>query len=362
MRQTVLGLGFGVSLFGVLAFAACGDDSGTGGSGGSTTTTGGAGGAGGKGATVTVTSSTGMMGGALGATCQSDSDCGTGFTCLAPTDNLPVFGGGPAHGYCSKNCSTDADCPNGACLGDGADARCLEACVVGEPPLEFLDSPLDETKCHGRPDVRCQTVNNTDMCVPTCLGDADCPAGLSCDPRFAVCVSAPNTGLPNGEPCDQMSDPPDCAGICVSFTNGPTMCSNWCVLGGEDLSTECGGLEKGICVFSPAGHELGDSAFCTESCTKQDDCQNPAFWCFPVGGITGSAVPNGFCFGADDCLNGQADCTSPNECTDTIYGPKCIDPTFPLGGAGTGGGGTGGGGVGGAGGAGVGGAGGAGGA
>lgn len=326
-------LGWGLFIGGLAAFVACDDGSGTGGAGSTSTskassTT--------KG--VTVSSGSGQMGPGLGASCNTDADCGS-LVCLKPTDDLAIFGGGPGNGYCSSTCTTDDDCPGGVCLGDGADARCVESCIVGDPMLEFLDSELDRTKCHGREDARCQTVNNNDICVPTCRSDADC-GSRKCDPRVAACVDTVNTGLGRGEACDQMNMPPDCAGVCVAFTDGPSMCSNWCTLGGVDLEAECGGLTSGLCVFSPTGHELGDSAFCTEACSLHSDCLNPTFWCQSIGGITGDVVPNGFCFGTKDCPAGQGDCSGNAEgltCTPTKYGPKCIDAAFPLGDAGTGG-------------------------
>jgi hypothetical protein len=296
-------------------------------------------------ASVTIASSGSGQNAGIGATCETDADCGGSLTCLKSADDVAIFAGGPGNGYCSTTCSSDTDCPNGMCFGQNADKRCVETCTVGDPALMYLDSPLDETKCHGREDVRCQTVSSADICVPTCRSDADC-GSRHCDPLNAVCVDMPHTGDPNGSVCDPMNS--QCAGTCVSFTGGETMCSNVCTLGGVDLDAECGGLAGGLCVFSPMGHALGDQAFCTPSCLKQDDCQNPTFWCQSIGGITGMQVPNGFCFGTSDCPNGQADCTNMMlTCTPTKYGPKCLDPAFPLGTAGGGGAGGGGGGGGG---------------
>lgn len=324
---------WGFFIGGLAAFLGCDDTSGTGGAGSTSTSKASASSTNG----VTVSTGTGKTGPGLGAACQTDADCGS-LICLKPTDDLSVFGGGPGNGYCSSTCKTDNDCDGGVCFGTGADARCVESCIVGDPMLQFLDSELDTNKCHGREDVRCQTVNNEDICVPTCRSDADC-GSRKCDPRVAACVDTVNTGLPRGDACNQDSMPPDCAGVCVAFTDGPSMCSNWCTLGGVDLESECGGLTSGLCAFSPMGHELGDSAFCTEACTVHSDCLNPTFWCQSIGGITGMVVPNGFCFGTKDCPNGQSDCpTNPMlTCTPTKYGPKCIDAAFPLGDAGTGG-------------------------
>src|SRR5262249_40796628 len=109
-----------------------------------------------------------------------------------------------------------------------------------------------------------------------------------------------------------------------------------------------------------SGNGAGDYGFCAPACTAQDECQNPEFWCFPVGGLTGMGVDNGFCFGATACPHGDSDCAQEQGtvCTQTKYGPECLNPLFPRGGAapadagtdgsgGTGGGGTGGGGTGG---------------
>jgi hypothetical protein len=323
-----------------VAFVGCDDSSGVGGSGGKSSTASSSKASSSSKAVVTVSTGSSNPGPGLGAVCQSDADCGT-LTCLKSSDDLAVFGGGPGNGYCSSTCATDDDCPGGVCLGTGPDARCVESCILGDPMLMYLDSDLDRNKCHGREDVRCQTVDSNDICVPTCRSDADCD-GRKCDPRLAACVDTPNTGLPRGDFCDPNHTPPDCAGVCVTFNGGGAMCSNWCTLGGPDLDAECGGLTSGLCVFSPTGHELGDAAFCTEACSLQSDCQNPMFWCQGINGITGAQVPNGFCFGTADCPNGQSQCTSPFVCTPTKYGPKCLDTAFPLGDAGTGGAGGGG--------------------
>ena len=334
---------------GAWGVSACGDDTSDAGGGGQST---GDGGQGAVTATTGITSSTssGMIGDAgIGARCDGDGDCGGDLTCLGVDDDDAFFAGGPGNGYCTRPCESDDDCPTpdsqlplGECVGSGADKHCAEACIIGDPEMEFLDSELDESKCHGREDVRCQTVNNEDICIPTCRSDDDC-GDRSCDPRAAVCVDRPNTGLPTGDACDQ--DDNLCAGVCVNFTGGEiTMCSTRCVLGGPEVDAECGGLTEGICVFSPSGHELGDAAFCTESCSVHSDCQNPTFWCRGVGGITPDVVPNGFCFIEADCPNGNTDCMiDGNVCTDTAFGPKCLDPQFELGGQGGGGEGGGGG-------------------
>jgi hypothetical protein len=271
----------------------------------------------------------------LGAACVVNADCGLGLKCLTSTANVPAFGGGPANGYCSKNCTADTDCPSpgSVCfLGASPSAGvCVLTCDLG-PALTSLDEALDPNKCLGREDVRCDSLDGTSTllgCLPTCGRDDQCAAGRVCDPRTAVCVAVPNTGSPTGDNCASSTD---CAGVCVSFGNGIAACSSPCVLGGDfsDLTAvaDCGGLTQGLCAFSPSGNGAGDFGFCAEACLAQSDCQNPSFWCANVG-----LPDNGYCFGGTACPNGQSDCKTPKTCTQTQYGPYCLDATYPLGGA-----------------------------
>lgn len=343
MRHRTAVLVIGAGVIASATFYGCGDDEGTGGSGGSepTSTT--------KAVTtvtkaaVSVTQATTGSGPTVfvGRTCSTDGECGPAGRCILPSADDPVFGGGPANGYCTQACTDASECPNnGLCIEE----ECLLGCEIG-PELEFLDDELSEDKCHGREDVRCVDLTDGPACMPTCGEDSQCPAGRVCDPRISVCVVDPNTGDPNGGACDPEADPPDCAGVCVNFDSGVTMCSNRCVLGGELDGSDCGGIDQGLCVFRPGGYGAGDQGFCSPACSVQTDCNNPTWWCF-----SNDFAPNGFCFSATACPGGQADCMPEDVCTQTQHGPFCLDPAIPLGEGGAGGGG--GGGVGGGGGAG----------
>jgi hypothetical protein len=315
-------------------------------------------------------SSSAMVDDKVGESCTQDTQCGMNGKCIKVGDNSVVLGGGPSGGYCTLDCKVDADCPGttSICLTDQNDENgiCLRGCELG-PPLMGIDEELDSEKCWGREDVRCQEIANSPVCVPTCGSDSQCE-GRMCDPGLKVCVDMASTGFENGAVCNPMAMMPECAGICVSFTvemgKPPiTMCSEWCVLGGElNTSADCGGLTEGVCAFLPTGNGAGDFGVCAPACSKHDDCQNPNFWCTAVNFHNA----NGFCFGHPPCMT-QADCSAMagEVCTDTKFGKYCIDDGFDLGtSAPTGGGGAGGGGglgLGGAGGLGLGGAGGAGG-
>jgi hypothetical protein len=285
----------------------------------------------------------GVGGGAgLAAACTSDATCGFGLTCLTDTIDDPVFGGGPAGGFCTAACSGDADCASlgGVCLqiDPGQSGRCTLPCTIG-PAINSVASlfdPLDPTKCLGREDLRCgKATGDIGKCLPTCGEDAQCHDGRSCDPRLAVCVSKPSTGDAIGSTCDPMATDTSCAGLCVGFNSGVAMCSSRCVLGGEKLQTsDCGGPAHGICAFRPAANGPGDAGYCSPSCGAQSDCQTPNFWCFDIAGVS-EQTHRGYCFAAASCPNGQADCVAANDanftCTATPYGAFCLDPAFPVG-------------------------------
>ena len=318
-------------------------------------------------------SSGGMAKDTLGDICGSDAECGAGMRCLVSDKDEAVLGGGPANGYCSKDCKGDSDCPGATsvCLTDQTgNGVCMRGCKIGEPALKYLDDPLDPDKCWGRDDVACTEINMLPMCLPLCGQDSQCDAGRKCDPALGVCVDMPTVGDPMGVSCDQMND--QCAGFCLGINGAPdpnfTMCSQGCVVGG-DIQEDCGGLANGICAFVPQDVGAGDFGFCTRSCKVQSDClwQNK-LWCVD---IAGGQLPFGFCLGGGDPCTSDANCVNSmgqptgEKCQETKLGKFCLDPMFPLGDAaptpmgcggmggmgGAGGcGGTGGGGMGGAGG------------
>ena len=274
----------------------------------------------------------------LGYACAANADCGETLKCLTSDLNVAAFGnGGPANGYCSKDCKVDNDCPlSGACVGASSAkaGTCILTCTLG-PELTGLDEEQDPDKCNGRTDTRCAPLNNTGTitgCRPTCGRDDECSVGRVCDPRSALCVAKANTGLPMGAKCNPMATTPECAGACVSFGGGVTLCSSPCGLGGAidpadlTLITDCGGLDKGVCAFSPSGNGAGDYGFCSPACHTQGDCQIPSFGCGNVG-----LPDSGFCSPAKACPNGAADCKTPEVCTETKEGPLCLDSKYPLG-------------------------------
>lgn len=279
--------------------------------------------------------SQGGISGLLGAECVSDIECGRVLNCLKAASDDPIFGGGPAGGFCTKACDTNDDCPglNSTCLKNGTveSGRCTLTCSIG-PPLTGLDQALPSTKCRGRADLRCDKVKNIGaVCLPTCGGDAQCGPGRVCDPRLAVCVAKPSAGLPIGAACDLGADPTTCAGTCIPFLDPDvTSCSMPCVLGGTSSKPpSCGGPLSGLCAFHPPENGPGDFGYCSPSCTSHKECeQNPNFWCFSVPGVT-EISGKGYCFAATPCKI-QSDCeklkTGAYTCTATAKGSFCLDP------------------------------------
>ncbi len=289
-------------------------------------------------------------GGQIAAACTSDADCGGDLTCLRPSGADPIFGGGAPNGFCTKDCTLDAECARegGICYrpDPSLSGRCTLACEIGAPitSVAGLFDVLPPNKCRARDDARCVPFASTaggtasdGACVPTCSADAQCPGG-GCDPRAAVCVTTPSTGQPTGSACDPTVQPVVCAGLCVAFQTGAAMCSEPCVLGGAGIeSPSCGSAAEGLCAFHPTTNGAGDTGFCTPSCAAQTDCQNPSFWCFGVPPLT-AMVKRGYCFAATPCPNGPSDCPAPGDagdapvytCTATTEGPLCLDATFPF--------------------------------
>lgn len=266
----------------------------------------------------------------LGLPCGADAECGDQGLCLATSGNSAFLGGGPANGYCSKACETDAECPgpSSVCLvGAGGKGECFLGCVPGEPELASLNEPLDPSKCHGREDLRCEeVVGGLPICRPSCGSDAQCE-GRFCDPSMGVCVDAPSAGKAMGEKCDPTGMPDECAGVCLQLAGDKTMCSSPCVMGGEVSDPfECGGPEQGVCVYSPAGSGVGDLGYCARACTAQDQCQAPDFSCFDLG-----LPESGSCLDTTPCTT-DMDCNFlDGQCIETSLGKFCMSPKYPLG-------------------------------
>lgn len=329
MRSTGLWIVGGASLL-VSGFWGCGDSSDTGASG--------AGGATAASSSVQVASASvvgpsstasGMAASKLGEVCDKDGDCGAGMRCITPESNSPILGGGAVNGYCTKDCSKDDECPGegSSCIvpPNSNTGECFLGCTIG-PELEFIDDMLDPGKCHGRDDLRCSELSMATVCLPVCSKDEQC-GSRQCDTRTGYCVDKASTGKPLGALCNPDAKVPECAGFCQKFTGTtPAICSAPCVLGDNDFfnTNDCGGLDKGLCVYRPSGYGAGDFGRCASACTSHDQCGNPAWWC-----SANNFAENGYCFTTEDCTT-TADCANAMlgpeyACVPTKFGGKCLE-------------------------------------
>ncbi len=332
------------------------------------------------------TTTSGNEGGSsvIGQACTDDVDCygvSVAGRCAKPTNDEPFLSsfyqgglvvGGPGNGYCTKECTTDEECPaDSSCRSE----ICVRNCEYGAPEGGPYDE-LSADKCHGRDDVICVPIQGgAALCIPMCGSDEDCGPDRGCDLRAGVCVDDPRQGLPLGAgPCEEEDDetPHDedaCRGFCLPFETDQDeavhLCSALCSWGGDlETSQNCGGAAQGLCAYqsrtligdTEVVSQLGDAAFCTGSCADHGGCNfAEGFFCFDVGLLDTLGV--GYCFSAAPCPSGVSDCDTDEACTATASGPVCLEVddqdelTLPLGAAAPTSGAGGGGGSGGSGGA-----------
>ena len=158
-------------------------------------------------------------------------------------------------------------------------AYCLELCTAGS---------VTASKCHGRLDQSCNSLNTVDACIPLCGEDADCP-GRKCDPLSGFCVDKPATGGALGSAC--MKDEECAGGICKKISETAGVCSSFCRLAGRDSLEGCGYRRTAVkSAATPVGACLtgvddnaapGDLGTCWQLCDETADCtlKNPGWTC-----------------------------------------------------------------------------------
>jgi hypothetical protein len=245
----------------------------------------------------------------LGTTCASNADCGGGFTCLKPTDNIAP-GAGPPNGLCTADCSISANvtlCKSvgGICVAltasPTAKSFCMEPCTTGVP----IDP---DSKCHGRLDSVCSPLDSPGSfaCVPLCATDADCGT-RKCDLGSGLCTDVVTPGAPIGSPCTL---DPDCAGaICYPFDISPDasssagVCSALCRLGNPEscnfrTSPLDAGPPVGACLLSSSTNDIGDIGICAQLCDTVNDCgtNDPRWNCNPDSDVRTAFGHAGYCW------------------------------------------------------------------
>jgi len=241
--------------------------------------------------------------GVIGDACAADTDCPAGLICLLPNDPA-LTSGGPANGLCTRTCLSISDCTKAdagaACVdvGGGA-AYCLEGCSPGDP-VSLSD------KCHGRVDMACTgyAQDTVFLCSPQCRADAECGAGLFCNPTSGLCVQTKPSGDPVGTPCDPAAATDPCLGICLTTSAAGVVpatgtCAELCSIG-----TECmyaGTKPAGFCVGAlSASSGALDLGYCEPSCNCDADCKLPGDICAAftsdLATVKADLGTAGFCF------------------------------------------------------------------
>lgn len=221
----------------------------------------------------------------LGAACEEDIDCGQDTFCMKPTDSA-LWGGGPARGYCTADCTAFVKNPSlpSPCVPLGGicsvfddvtkESYCNQLCEVGE----------DIDKCHNRGDSICFTLDPNEAvgegwCRPYCQSDADCGSGRACDFSMGVCMApgSQKTGAPVGTSCTAHEQ---CAGFCYELVGGESMCSAPCAYYN---ATSCnpdgaiGGINPAsACLLGWEQTQFGDYGVCTPLCDEDADCNQAA--------------------------------------------------------------------------------------
>jgi hypothetical protein len=236
----------------------------------------------------------------VGRNCTTDENCGEGLRCYAASSN-DLFGGGPAGGYCSLPCTSNASCTavdlEAECVGlPGTQSVCIRTCrsLTGpfNPEAPALP-PLAENKCLSRPDLVCLSEfalgqamftgsRQPGWCFPQCGSDEEC-GDRRCDLSRGLCVDGQATGLALGERCTNLNE---CSGgLCIDTTGdgAETFCSAPCVVGqpvgcgygASAVVREAGCLGPRFGGFT--GNEgYGDTGFCAELCDVDADCVQAA--------------------------------------------------------------------------------------
>uniref|UniRef100_A0A0N4ZVT0 ShKT domain-containing protein n=1 Tax=Parastrongyloides trichosuri TaxID=131310 RepID=A0A0N4ZVT0_PARTI len=116
---------------------------------------------------------------AVGSTCTTKADCGTGFSCILLLVN------GNIQNTCIKSCTSASDCDGGTCdanpSGDGTDST-DKMCSTAVNPTTQTCVTGSNTECTGTEnicspyDLSCQLANITEACTT----DANCVTGLKC--------------------------------------------------------------------------------------------------------------------------------------------------------------------------------------
>lgn len=305
-----------------------------------------------------------------GAACESSADCLSshcvdGVCCNTACSDACMScrgseRGSGADGSCGPvraDTDPDGDCPataastcgtSGTCDGAGqcafhvADTVCApSSCSAG---VKLLASTCDgKGKCVGRGKETCApAVCSGSVCASDCTNNAECAKDQYCDVARGDCVSRKAVGArctvpeecergfcEDGICCDTA-----CAGTCMACINAKTdQATGTCapVSAGSDPDAECGSEaastcgKSGVCDGAGACARWADGTSCQQaSCTGSTLVQAATCKSGACQSVASSSCAPYLCGGASACLkscNVNAECVSPNVCSNNICAP-----------------------------------------
>lgn len=124
---------------------------------------------------------------AAGEACSSNSEC-AGSTSVCAQIGFPG-------GYCTKRCTTTADCPNGTTCGrdptDPSAQICLNSCATAGSTTGCRTGYVCDKRL---------SLDGTPQCIPGCTSPATCGEATTCTGGF--CCGAPGYACCGGSTCD----------------------------------------------------------------------------------------------------------------------------------------------------------------
>ncbi len=233
----------------------------------------------------------------VGKACNTDTECGSGYSVCQQPVALPSGGTAWVGGYCQENCvagSTANTCPAGSlCVEMGAQDRCLKPCRPGGGDC--------------REGYTCAPLPEGNVCIPPCYSDQDCNSASStaftCRTCDRVCVENKSTGRSVGDPCSTSTD---CGPgqICFFINNNP-----------QGICTQTCNTAQCACPLGSSCKNVGPDHVCMKDCSA-GTCASP-LQCNPVG-QTYSCTPA--CRTNSDCPTGFA-CDKTGACFDPLNVP-----------------------------------------
>lgn len=227
----------------------------------------------------------------LGNFCYGMETCESGLCLVLPED-----------AYCSKECTSDSQCPGSL--------KCIsEVCIMG-------GSTKMGGTCKSHMDCESSMCLGVDedsgVCTVECEEEGECPNGFGCS--MGYCLKGGDT--PFGKPCTYDME---CETTkCIKLSSDEQFCSQTC-----DDQNDCPGFAP--CTYSvcvPAGDTAfgekcqlhsdcqsgfcagSSNKFCSKQCEKDNQCQY-GWKCSSSGYCIKAAAPSDQCMKDNDCDGGQ---------------------------------------------------------